>query len=110
MKINFKNKMIEVPEVKECNWLKKIIGLMFCRRENANALVFSFHKQTKMAIHSLFVFFPFIAVWLDEKNKVMEMKKVKPFTLKVSSTNPYYQLLEIPINQKYKKSWDLLRE
>ncbi len=103
MKINFNNKTIEVYNVKKCNWFEKIIGLMFSRREKANALVFGFHKSTKMAIHSFFVFFPFIAIWMDDKNKVIEIKKIKPFTPKESSTNPYHKLLEIPINKKYKK-------
>ena len=109
MKINLNNKTIEISEVKECNWFNKIIGLMFCRREKANALVFSFHKQTKMAIHSFFVFFPFIAIWLDDKNKVIGIKKIKPFTPKESLTNSYYKLLEIPINKKYRKYWNFLR-
>ncbi len=103
MEINFENKKIEIFGVKKCNWFEKIIGLMFSRREKANVLVFSFNKQTKMAIHSFFVFFPFIAIWLDDKNKVIEIKKIKPFTLKESATNPYYKLVEIPINKKYKK-------
>ena len=110
MKINFKDKVIEISDVKECNWFNKIVGLMFSRRQKANALVFDFHKKTKMAIHSFFVFFPFLAVWLDDKNKVMEIKKVKPFTPKQSSTNPYFKLLEIPINEKYKKTLKLFKE
>lgn len=108
MEINFKGKEIEISEVKECNWFEKIIGLMFCRREKANALVFSFNKQTKMAIHSFFVFFPFFAVWLDDKNKVMETKKIKPFRLRESPTNSYYKLVEIPINKKYRKILEFL--
>ena len=103
MEINFNNKTIKIPEVKTCNWFNKIIGLMFSRREKANALVFNFHKQTKMAIHSFFVFFPFIAIWLDNQNKVIRIKKIKPFTPKESPTTLYYKLLEIPINKKYKK-------
>ena len=107
MKINFKNKVIEISDIKECKGFNKIIGLMFSRREKAKVLVFNFHKKTKMLIHSFFVFFPFLAVWLDDKNKVMEIKKVRPFTLKTSSTNPYFKLLEIPINKRNKKTLEL---
>ena len=110
MKFNFDDKSIEIPEVHECSWFEKITGLMFCRREKANALVFSFSNQTKMAIHSFFVFFPFIAIWLDDKNNVIGVKKVKPFIPKILSTKPYYKLLEVPINKKYKKYLDLLRD
>ena len=108
MKINFKNKIIKISDVKKCNWFNKIVGLMFCHREKANALVFDFHKKTKMAIHSFFVFFSFLAIWLDDENNVLEIKKVKPFTIKESSTNPYHKLLEIPINNKYRKSIEFL--
>ena len=103
MKINFNNKIIDVVGIKECKGLNQVIGLMFSRREKATVLAFSFSKSTKMAIHSFFVFFPFLAVWLDERNKVIEMKKVKPFVFKMSSTKPYYRLLEIPFNKKYKR-------
>ena len=101
MKINFNNKRIEILDVKEGNWINKIVGLMFSRRQKANALVFNFHKKTKMPIHSFFVFFPFLAIWLDDKNKVMEIKKVRPFTPKISSTNPYFKLLNVQINTMY---------
>jgi len=108
MEINFNNKHIEIPEVKECKGLNQIIGLMFSRREKANALVFSFSKPTGMAIHSFFVFFPFLAIWLDDKNKIIEIKKIRPFVPKVSSTNQYYKLLEIPLNKKYRKILEFL--
>jgi len=108
MKIKLNNKSLEVSGVRKCNWFTQIIGLMFSCREKANALLFSFNKPTRMAIHSCFVFFPFLAVWLDNKNKIMGMRKVKPFTLKVSSANPYYQLLEIPFNEKYKETLKFL--
>ena len=108
MKINFKNKIIEISEVKECNWFNKIVGLMFSRQEKASALVFDFHKKTKIPIHSFFVFFPFFAIWMDDKNKVMEIKKIKAFTPKKSPAKPYFKLLEIPINEKYEKTLKFL--
>jgi uncharacterized membrane protein (UPF0127 family) len=99
---------VGVIGVRKCNWFTQIIGLMFSRRHKADALLFSFQKPTKMAIHSCFVFFPFFAVWLDNKNRIMERKKIKPFTLKVSPTEAYYSLLEVPINKKYEKVVDFL--
>ena len=103
MKINFNKKIVEVFEVKECKGFNQIRGLMFSRREKANALLFSFDKPTKMLIHSFFVFFPFIAVWMDNKNKVIDLRVVKSFFPSVSCKKPYYKLLEIPINRRYFK-------
>lgn len=101
MKINYKNKIIEIPDVKKVSFLRKAHGLMFCRREKTNALLFEFKKPTKMRIHSMFVFFPFIAIWLDSENRIVDLKVVKPHTLAVSSEKPFYKLVEVPINEKY---------
>ena len=109
MRINFNNKTIEISEVKECNWFNKIRGLMFRRRERAPALLlFDFKKPLRMKIHSFFVFFPFIVVWLDDKNKVLSMRRIKPFTFFVVPKKFFYKLLEIPINRRYKKVVGLL--
>lgn len=88
--------------VKKCNSLQKISGLMF-KSKKTPALLFEFSKKTKMAIHSFFVFFPFYAIWLDENNKIIKIKKVKPFTFHVKPTKPFSKLLEIPINNRYKE-------
>src|SRR3972149_4876948 len=82
------------------------IGLMFSRREEAKILLFPFEKPSRMAIHSLFVFFPFIAVWLDADGKVMEIRKVRPFSWYVCPKKPYISLVEIPLARKYKKITD----
>jgi len=88
-------------DAKECSGWKRAIGLMFKRREKANALIFEFDKPTKMSICSLFVFFPFIAIWLDKKNEVIGSEVVKPFTISVSPKKPFSKLIEIPLNKKY---------
>ena len=82
------------------------IGLMFSRRERAKILLFPFSRPTKMAIHSLFVFFPFIAVWLDGDGKVMEVRRVKPFSWYICPKKEFVALVEIPLNRKYKKITD----
>lgn len=89
--------------VKRKNFLGKIIGLMFSRREKANILLFSFRKEQNLKIHSFFVFYPFIALWLDKENRVIDFKIVKPFTPAISTKKYFYSLLEIPINKKNKK-------
>lgn len=89
-------------EVKNCNVPQKGIGLMFTRKEKAKILLFDFHKPTKTPIHSLFVFFDFIAIWLDENNKVIEIRKVSPWKLSAKPDKSFTKLIEIPINKKYK--------
>lgn len=103
MKIQNGSKKIEIPDVKKLSEFGKIKGLMFCRRENAKPLLFEFKKPSKTRIHSFFVFFSFLAIWLDSKNKVLEYKIVTPFTLSVSPKKNYFKLLEIPFNKKYGK-------
>ena len=77
------------------------LGLMFRTRWTDN-LLFDFKKKGNWAISSFFVFFPFLAVWLDEKNKVLEYKIVKPFTFSVWPRNKFARLVEIPFNDKNK--------
>ncbi|MCX6749240.1 MAG: DUF192 domain-containing protein [Candidatus Pacearchaeota archaeon] len=87
---------------KRCNIFKEASGLMFTRRKKAKPLLFEFEKPVNFRIHSLFVFFPFVAIWLDEKNKIIEIKKIKPFISSIKPKKPYKKLLEIPLNKKYK--------
>jgi uncharacterized membrane protein (UPF0127 family) len=101
MKINFKGKDIEIPDVKTCNWFMKFKGLMLCRREKARALLFEFRSPVNFHLTSLFVFFPFVAIWLGEKNEIIKMKKIKPFTFEIPFSKFYRKILEIPINKKY---------
>jgi uncharacterized membrane protein (UPF0127 family) len=98
----FKRKKVNIV-VKECNEINKVFGLMFKRREKAEALLFTFDRGTKIKIHSFFVFFPFLAIWLDEKGRVIEVKEVKPFTFAVAPRKPYRELIEVPFNNKYRK-------
>ena len=104
MKFNFKykNKKFGIS-VKKLSWFRKGIGLMFSSRKKAKALLFEFQKPTKMSFTSLFVFFPFIIIWLDDKNNVLDFKKVKPFTFHISSEKPCKRVLEIPFNDNYEE-------
>lgn len=104
MKVNFnyKKKKIEL-EVIACNLFRDIWGLMFSRRERAKALMFHFKKPERMQIHSYFVFYPFVCVWLDEEEKVIDVKIVRPWTLSVKPKKSFVKLIEIPINKKYEK-------
>ena len=101
MIVKYKNKKIKV-EVKKVSELGKISGLMFRTRETKN-LLFIFRKKTNIKIHSFFVFFKFLGVWLDEKNEVIECKIIKPFSFGYSPKKSFVKLVEIPANEKNKK-------
>ncbi len=105
----YKNGKINLV-VEDCNLFKKVTGLMFSRREKAQALLFNFSKPTKIKLHSLFVFFPFVVVWLDDKNKVIDLRIVKPFKYSIISNKTFSKIIEIPLNNKYKKIIDFLVE
>jgi len=107
IKLIFKKRKFEIV-LKVCNEFEKFSGLMFKKRKKSQALLFEFKKPTKMKIHSLFVFFPFVAVWLDDKNKIIDLKIVKSFNFSVSPDKSFCKLIEIPINKKYKKIVELL--
>jgi len=100
--IHYKKKRIKII-AKDCNLLQKFIGLMFSRRDSAKILLFKFKKKQRIRIHSMFVFYPFVAVWLDKKNKIVDLKIVKPFNPCVSPKIEAYKLVEIPINKKHGK-------
>ena len=100
--LNFGNKKI-ILETEVMNGLGEVIGLMFSKREKAKNLLFEFPKPVKLSIHSVFVFFPFIAIWLDADGKIIEIIKVKPFSLRVCPEKKFSSFVEIPINKKNRK-------
>ena len=96
MIIKYKNKKINV-RVKRASSLGKFTGLMF-KSKNTENLLFDFKNDIKMAIHSYFVFFPFLAVWVNDKNEVLEWKVVEPFISIVKPKKPFRKLVEVPFN------------
>ncbi|MBU1129152.1 MAG: DUF192 domain-containing protein [Nanoarchaeota archaeon] len=102
MKIKKGSKEIEI-KVEKCRFFRKAFGLMFTRREKAKALLFEFSKQVDFHLTSLFVFFPFVCVWLNEKNEVLDLKIVKPFKFSVPYSKNYFKIVEIPISSHYKE-------
>jgi len=104
MDIKLEGKKITIPDIKKCNLFWMIKGLMFTKRNKAKALLlFNFKKPRKAKIHSFFVFFPFIAVWLNDKNEVIEFKIVKPWIPLILPNKKFSKMVEIPINKKYSK-------
>ena len=102
-RLHIQGRSIIIEDLKKCNAFNKFIGLMFKRREKAAPLLFDFAKESRHAIHSFFVFFPFLAIWLDKNNKIAEYKVVYPFVPLVTPAKEFSKLIEIPLNEKYKK-------
>ena len=107
IRLSFKGKKFEI-NLNVCNWFEKFSGLMFKKREKAEALLFNFKKPMKIKVHSFFVFFPFVAIWLDDKNKIIDLRIIKSFNFSVSSGKSFCRLIEIPINKRYEKIIELL--
>jgi uncharacterized membrane protein (UPF0127 family) len=103
VKVGFKGKKIDI-EARKLSFREQFRGLMFKSRNSENLL---FDYPGKWGIHSFFVFFPFLAIWVDDKNNVLEYKIVKPFTFYVESKRGFARLIELPINEKNKKIIDI---
>lgn len=94
--INYKNKKITL-DVKKLKGLERYRGLIFKKR-NSEILLFEFKKDVKLVFHSLFVFFPFLLLWLDNNNRIIEYHRVNPFTPCVFPRKPFRKVVEIPIS------------
>jgi uncharacterized membrane protein (UPF0127 family) len=77
--------------------LRKIKGLMF--RKKPTAILFDFRKEGAHPIHSLFVFFPFYAVYIGENGEVVEKFRVEPFCFLKKNSVPARYLLELGAEQ-----------
>lgn len=104
MKISFGKKSINV-DVDEVSFFRRGIGLMF-RTSKTKPLLFDLGSNGWWAITSLFVFFPFLALWLDEKNRVVEYRTVKPFEFSIKPKKEFRRLVEVPFNERNDKIID----
>ena len=94
-------------KVHKVSFFGRFSGLMFRTRKVEN-LLFEFSEDVNYSIHSLFVFFPFLAVWLDKNNNVVDKKIVFPFILSVKTKKMFRKLVEIPLNNENTKIVDFL--
>ena len=106
--IKYKGKRLNI-NVKKLGKFSKGIGLMF-KNKNSENLLFEFAKDVRISIHSFFVFFPFLIVWLDSKNRVLEYKIVKPFSFYVNARNNFRKFVEIPLNKNNEKIIETIRD
>ena len=100
------NKKVEF-EAQICdNVFSQARGLMFRSRRSSPALAFRFKRDVKEPIHSFFVFFPFVAAWLDSDGKIIRIQTVWPFLPYAVPEKKFRTLVEIPINSKNRKILD----
>ena len=104
MKVNLNKKLMNL-EVRKVSGFGKYSGLMF-RTRDTDSLLFEFKNWKIASIHSFFVFFSFLAVWMDEKDKVVNFEVVRPFRVLVRPRRPSTKLIEIPINLKNRQILD----
>ena len=98
----YKDRVLRIINVKKTNFFTQFIGLMFSRRKTYVRL-FSYKSDRRVSVHSWFVFYKFLIVWLDSKNRVVSWKIVKPFTSCVLPKKKCRAFLEIPLDAKYSK-------
>ena len=96
MRVYYGKKSIDVC-AKKVSFFGKISGLMFRSSETEN-LLFEFGDSKDRLIHSYFVRFPFLALWMNENNKIIDWVIVRPFTSAISPRKKFRKLLELPMN------------
>lgn len=107
--LNYGKKQIEIP-CEDCNIWQKMRGLMFRKRANAPILLFRFIEDKKISFHSFFVFFPFVIIWLDKNNKVIEYREIRPWTWRIKTKKHFSKVIEIPVSYKNAKLLEDLSE
>lgn len=95
--------------VKSLGFLSRFRGLMF-RGSDTENLLFDFGRDVRFSIHSFFVFFSFLAVWLDSENKVIEYMIVRPFLFGIRPKIKFRRLVEIPITKGSRNVRQMLKD
>lgn len=85
------------------SFIGKVQGLMFSKIKNSDILLFEFKKDVHKSIHSFFVGFHFIAIWLDKDNNILETKIIAPWTKEFYPKKEYRKLIEIPMSYNNKE-------
>ena len=101
-KISFNSRIIEFP-LKKCSSWEKFKGLMFSTT-NSPLLI----EIKDKPIHSMFVFYPFLAIWLNDENKIVDYKLVHPFTSSILPQSKFSKIIEIPYKDDFKNIVDEL--
>ena len=98
--VKHKNKRISIL-VRQTGFISRGIGLTFKSRNTSN-LLFTYSRPVTLegTLTSVFVFFDFLAIWLDKDNNVIDYRMVKPFTLSIKQNKPFYKIVEVPVNSR----------
>ncbi len=94
----FKGKRISL-NVYKTGFLSRGLGLTF-RTKNTRNLLFDFSKPVTWQgnLTSIFVFFPFLTLWVDKNNKVIDLRVIRSFIFSISQKKEFYRIVEIPFN------------
>lgn len=100
LKVRFRKKIIDI-DVKHTGFIRRGTGLTF-RTRNTSNLLFEFGKEVSWQgnLTSYFVFFPFLTLWLDKKNNVIDYRVIKPFIMTIRQKKKFFRIVEMPINKK----------
>ena len=107
IKILHKGKKVLIP-VRRTGVFSKYLGLMFRSRHTSN-LLFEFTKKGKVTFTSLFVFFRYLTLWLDERNHVLAWEYIRPFRIAIYAPCAFSRVVEVPVNTKNESILRLFR-
>jgi uncharacterized membrane protein (UPF0127 family) len=102
--IHYSGKSLDI-DFQKVDFFSKFYGLMF-KSKNTNNLLFEFKKDVQTPFTSLFVFFTFLILFLDDKNNVIDFQKVSPFKRLIKSNKKFRNVLEVPFNSKNEHIFD----
>jgi len=92
------NKKIVAKQIVYCDTIwRKGTGLMFRNKSSVDntAWIFSFKNSRRVSVTMFFVFFSIDIVFLDKKNRIVELKEnFKPFQ-NYTSKNKMYSFIEL---------------
>ena len=78
------------------SFLQHATGLMFRRPKGAFAYVFPFNRLRHVSVTMIFVFFPIDVLFLDNENRIVDMKEnLRPFS-NYSPTKMVKAFIEFP--------------
>ena len=79
---------VKIKIEKKCdNFIEKSFGLMFHRK--AKTTLFVNAKESKVIIHTFFLFFPIDVYWLDSNKLIISKEVLKPFSVSKSNNAKY---------------------
>ena len=108
----FLGKTCVLENVKLCStFLQNLQGLMFAKKLKKNeGILLDCREESVLhtAIHMLFVFQAIDAIWLDEKMRVVDIKRgLKPFTLFHKPKAKARYVLEVAESGQFKEGQQL---